>query len=184
MQEEQPESQPHEAGWQFSPEGASGVTEVPSHGDEAVSWTASEFIAHEKGLSWYAILGVVAAIMMILAYLMTRDKTSVGMILVVLVVFAIFSARKPRTLPYRVDNSGIHVGEKSYGYELFKSFAVIQEGGVHSIMMMPMKRFMPPLSIYMDPADEHKIVDVLAVYLPAETRGQDVVDRLMRRLRF
>jgi hypothetical protein len=49
---------------------------------------------------------------------------------------------------------------------------------------MPLKRFMPPLSLYMDPADEEKIVDVLADYLPVEQREQDPIDKLMRRLRF
>lgn len=184
MQEEQPGNQPPQAGWQYNAVGAPSPTYAPAHSDDYVAWSASEFITHEKDPAWYAMLGVAAAAMVLLAYILTKDKITVVMILVVMIFFAIFSARKPRTLSYQVDSSGIHVGNKSYGYELFKSFSVIQEGGIRSITLMPMKRLMPSLSIYMDPANEQRIVNMLTAYLPSEEGSQDVVERLMRRLRF
>jgi hypothetical protein len=43
---------------------------------------------------------------------------------------------------------------------------------------------MPLLTIYYDPADEDKIVNALSDMLPHEDRQHDMVERLMRRLRF
>jgi hypothetical protein len=188
MQEEQPQPSQPEANWQFNPEetNSSGGAQspAPAESQDAISWTASEFIAHDKGFGWFALLGVAAAVLMLLTYVLTRDFVSSGIVLVMIICFGAFAVRKPRTLPYRVDRTGVHIDNKSFSYEQLKSFSLIQEGGVRSIMLMPLKRFMPPISIYMDPTDEENIVEVLSNYLPMEQREQELIDKLMRRLRF
>ena len=98
--------------------------------------------------------------------------------------FGAFAARKPQELKYRLDNSALHVGDRSYLYSQFKSFTVIEEGLIHSIMLMPLQRFMPPLSVYYAPEDEDKISEALSSYLPYEDRKQDFIDKLMRKVRF
>jgi hypothetical protein len=182
MDEQQPQPA---SGWEFKPEGDNIQAEYEAPAQrEAISWTASEFIAHEKGLSWYVIFGVVTALLTLITYFVTHEVISPIIILIVAIAFAVFAARSPRTLPYQIDSHGVHIDQKTYPYEVFKSFSLIQEGGIRSVVLMPLKRFMPPLSLYMDPADEEKIVDVLADYLPVEQREQDPIDKLMRRLRF
>jgi hypothetical protein len=47
-----------------------------------------------------------------------------------------------------------------------------------------MKRFMPMTSIYFDPKDENRIVDMLSHFLPEEPKDPDFIDRLTRRIRF
>lgn len=106
------------------------------------------------------------------------------MVVIVAVLFGIMGARQPRELQYQVDENGVKVGEKFYDYGSFKSFSVIQEEGIETIWFMPMKRFMPGLTIYFSPEDTDRIADVLAEFLPFEARTQDPVDRLMHRLRF
>ena len=188
MQEEQPKVIGPENAWKFTPEEANGPTQSVPEGPEAsgdsVTWSASEFIAHEKDLGWFALLGGGTALLMALIFLITRDMISTVIVLVVAIAFGAFATRQPRVLPYKVDGTGVHIGEKSYPYEMFKSFALIQEDGIRSILLLPLKRFMPPISIYMDPEDEAMIAGTLANYLPHEDRQQDPVDRLMRRLRF
>lgn len=179
------------AGWQFKPEQPgqqhAPVSSLPganAPSDEAVSWTASEFIAHPKSVSWYGSLGLAAAAGCILVYLLTKDYISSAMIIVVAIVLAVFAARQPRTLKYKVDGHGLMIGQRLYSYLDFRSFSVIDEDAVSSIVFMPLKRFMPSLTIYYDPKDEDSILGTLSNYLPFEEREHDVVDRFMKRIRF
>lgn len=195
-------SQP-ETSWQFSadstlqsnePESASNPeqpAQTPSPKQPiaaikpTVSWTASEFIAHDKSSGWYLLLALGAAVLAVLVYLFTHgDKVSTAVVVIVAITFGILAARKPRELEYGVDGSGIHIGEKFYPYSGFRSFSIVQEEAVESIWFMPLKRFMPPLTLYFDPDDGEKIVDVLAQFLPLENQQVDMVDKLMHRLRF
>ena len=158
------------------------VEAIPS-GPE-VSWSASEFIAHSKTFGWYAILFLSAIGLAAVVYLLTRDVITAGVIVFAALLFGIMAARKPRELPYKVSSDGLHIGEKFYSYDTFKSFSVVQEEGIESIWFMPLKRFMPGLSIYFAPNDGQKIVDVLSNYLPFEAKELDLVDRFMHRIRF
>ena len=106
------------------------------------------------------------------------------MILLMGIVFGIFAARKPDVLEYNVNSRGLSIGQKFYPYENFKTFSVHEDGVIHSIVLAPLQRFMPPLSIYYEPSDEDKIIDVISNYLPFSEAKLDAVDSLMRRVRF
>lgn len=174
------------AGWQFHAEGQT-TPNTAQHNPtsvKAVQWTASEFIAHHKTSGWYLLLAGGAAALAAVVFLVTRDNISTAMVAVVAIIFGVFASRKPRELPYSVDNESLHIGDKAYPYATFRSFSVVQEEGVDSIRFMPLKRFMPILSIYFEPKDEQKIIDVLSQYLPVEERQLDAVDKLMHKIRF
>lgn len=172
-----------ESNWEFNNENETSIQ--PANGPhETVTWTASEYIAHEKNGSWYVLLGLAVFGFAGAVYLITDEVVSTVVILIMGAAFGSFAARKPQELNYVLDNTALSIGGKPYPYAHFKSFTVIDEGAISSIMLMPLKRFMPPLSVYYDPSDEDKITDALAAYLPYEDRKQDPVDRLMRKVRF
>lgn len=152
--------------------------------DSQVSWTASEFIAHQKGFEWYLGLGLGAILLAALVYIFTRDYVSSGMIVIVALAFGIFAVKKPRVLQYTLDDDGMTIGQKHYAFSMFKSFSVIDDGAAHALLLMPMQRFMPSISVYYAPDDEEKILTKIADFLPFEEHSQDVVDRVMRRIRF
>jgi hypothetical protein len=172
--------------WQFQPEQPqpdeeqySPVAEVPQ-----VAWTASEFLAHQKNGGWYMILTGGAVVTSVLIYFLTRDMISSAVILMVAALLGAAAARKPRTLSYQLTNQGLHIGPKLYPYNDFKAFSVINEGAINSILLLPMKRFLPAVTVYYAPEDEQKILDVLSQALPYEQRDQDPIDRFMQRIRF
>ena len=152
--------------------------------DNSVSWSASEFIAHQKSASWYIVLAVGAVLAAAIIYILSRDKISTVMIIIVAASFGFFASRKPRTLQYMVDEKGISIGSKLYPYELFKSFAIMDEGAFSSLVLLPLKRFMPSISVYCPPDNEDDIVDILGAYLPEEQLSHDMLDRLLRKVRF
>lgn len=198
QQQNQPTS-----GWQFKPNQKSSSPsqsqqpvadnqdksqdiEMPEVNQQTfVSWTASEFIAYQKDTGWYIKALLVLVVIAGLSYLITGgDIASVVIIVIVIGVFISFASRQPRTLTYQVTNKGLQVGEKLYAYNTLKSFAVIDEGNINSIDLIPLKRFMPSVSIYFDPKDETAIVQALGEFLPKEDRQQAPIDKLMHKIRF
>lgn len=173
------------AGWQFNEEDNTYDDQFSApQQTPAVSWTASEYVAHDKNTGWY--LSVVGASVVVAAvvYLITRDYISPVVVVVLGIAFAAFGARKPQVLDYQIDNSGVHIGPKHYPYELYRTFSVLEEDAVRSILLMPIQRFNLPISLYYDPADETRIVEVLGAHLPHEDRKPAVVDNFMRKIRF
>ncbi|HSX53062.1 MAG TPA: hypothetical protein VLF90_01695 [Patescibacteria group bacterium] len=175
-----------DASWQFhadeqpQPTAAAQPTNVAGE----VHWTASEFIGHSKTAGWYILLVIAALVVAGLVFLLTKDKISSVMIVIAALIFAVFAARKPRELDYQVDSHGLQIGPKAYPYGTFRSFSIVDEGAIESIWLMPLKRFMPILTIYFDPKDGPKIVNMMAQFLPVENHKLDPIDRLMQRLRF
>jgi hypothetical protein len=149
-----------------------------------VTWSASEYVAHQKDAGWYVLLMLGAAALAIAIYLITGDMFSGGVIVLVGIIFALGSSRQPRTLEYGIGRVGLKIGEKFYPYSDFKSFAVVEEDAIYSILLLPMKRFMPGVNLYYPPDQEDEIMGVLSSYLPHETRTDDMFDKLTRRLRF
>lgn len=170
----------------YKPEAREAVATVaPTDTRRNVSWSASEYVDHEKSGSWYALLGIIAALVIAGMYLLTSgDLVTVIVAAVAVVLFGIVAARRPRTLQYEINSHGIVVGEKQYPFTDFKTFSLITETTIHSVQLQPLKRFMPPLSIYFPPDMEDAITESLGMYLPYEERGHDAFDRLMSRIRF
>lgn len=159
-------------------------TDTDPESPKTVTWTASEFIAHDKTIGWYIGLMAGAVVLAAVIYFLTKDAVSTAVVIVAALFLAYYGSHKPRQLEYSLDNQGISVGTKHYAYDSFRSFSVIQEGAFSSIVFMPLKRFAVPLTLYYPPDDEDAIVKVLSDQLPHVDRRPDVIDNLMRRIRF
>ena len=161
------------------------ATSQPSASAPALSWEASEYIDHEKSGGWYVLLFIGAVVAAVGVYVLTRgDWFATGIVSIAAVLFGIVAARRPRTLKYEISSQGIGIGDKHYAFSEFKTFSLITDTALHSIQLLPLKRFMPPLSMYFPPTEEENVVQTLGNYLPYENRGHDAFDRLMGRIRF
>jgi hypothetical protein len=117
-------------------------------------------------------------------YFLTKDIFATSIIVIAGIIVGVFAGRKPRQLEYELSASGLQIGEKSYNYSLFRTFSVIKEGSLTSIVLLPAKRFMPLVSAYIAAEDEEKITKLVGEHLPYEERRPDYTERLSRRLRF
>lgn len=181
---QQPVAAAAQAGQQYSGQVEANSYELPVGELAPVSWTASEFVDHEKNNSWYMSLAAITGVAVVVIYLITRDIVTALAILIAAGLFGVTARRRPRTLQYELDSYGVHIGDKLYEYSAFKAFSVIEEGAFNSIQLMPLKRFLPPISLYFPPDQENQIIDTLGNYLPHEERSRDPIDRLMRKVRF
>lgn len=158
---------------------------APAPGEnQIVQWQASEFIDHQKTAQWFLPLIIGVLTLGALMYLITRNILSTVVVVLGGATFLVFAKQKPRTLSYALTASGITIGQKKFLYDDFRTFSIVQEGAIFSVFLEPIKRFMPPLSIYFDPNDGEKIFDILAQHIPHQQREVDPVEKLMRRIRF
>jgi hypothetical protein len=163
--------------------GAAGSQHAPADSN-AVEWTASEFIDHDKGPLWYLALTGLTVLVCAGLYLLTRDIVTIIVVAILAAVLGVAAARKPRIVAYRLDRGGLSIGKSFHPYGDFKSFAVIDEGAFASITLLPLKRFNLPVSVYFSPEDERIILDIIANHLPLQPGALDSIDRLMRNIHF
>lgn len=183
----EPERTPPEqesAGWQYNQDEGSQQDQYSPISIKPVKWSASEFIEHEKNSTWFMGLAGLTIASVVIIFLITEDLVTSAVIIIAAALFGVTAKRKPRTLQYQIDNVGVIIDGKPFPYDVFKSFSVLAEGAFNSIQLMPLKRFMPPISLYFPPENEEQIITTLGSYLPHEDRTHDPIERLMRRVRF
>jgi hypothetical protein len=151
---------------------------------DSISWSASEFMHHEKASSWYIYVVIAALVLATAIYFLTKDIFSVAVIVVIGIIFGVFGALKPKVLNYAVSPDGIQVGNRHFSFEEFRSFAVIQEGALPSIQLLPHKRFALAITMYLDPQQADKIVEILGEYLPFEHQDRDFMDKFASKIHF
>jgi hypothetical protein len=149
-----------------------------------IRWTASEFIDHQKTSSWFLGLAGAGLVVAAVVYLLTQDIFATIIIAILAFIFGIGAARKPRILEYSIGGAGITVGERYAPYEEFRSFAVVSEGAIESIILLPTKRWSPPLSVYFAPDDGEKIIDTLSAFVPFENHEPGLIDKFLHRIHF
>jgi hypothetical protein len=152
--------------------------------DKVIQWQASEFVDHEKDNNWFVLLGLGAIVVCVIVYFVSKSIFSTAVVLIGVIAFGITAKQKPRTMQYSLMPNELRVGEKSYRYDDFRSFSLMQDGALWSIILQPTKRFMPSLTIYIDQSDGEKIFDILATQMPNQERSLDTVDKFMKRIRF
>jgi hypothetical protein len=152
--------------------------------DENVSWTAKEFIEHDRGSSWYVVLVFGALLLAVVIYFITKDYFAVVATVVVGLIAAVYAGHKPKELDYELTSKFIRVGERTYSYGMFKSFSVAHEGEHTSIVLEPVKRFIPPMTLYFPPDEEKLVSNAIGSHLPMQEHQPNITERLSHRFRF
>lgn len=184
----QPEQQQPEAPVE-QVEGQPAVQEPILQSDEqpeadVVHWQASEYIHHEKSAVWFTVFGVVVVAMIAIAWLLLKSPSFAVVIVVMAVAVVALTFRPPHTMSYTLSTKGLYINDTLHNFSEFRGFALIQDHGENSIMMLPVRRFQPGITVYF-PADKgEEIVDMLGVRLPMEERKLDPIDKLVHMLRF
>lgn len=158
--------------------------EKPAVDDEPVHWTASEYIHEEKNGVWFVLFAIVAMIFIAIDFLLLKSYTFSVLVVVMAIAVIIYSRRPPRVIEYTLSgDQGLYVGEILHHFSEFKAFGLIKDNQHHSIMLIPVKRFSPGVSVYFPEEVGEAIVDILGARLPMETLKLDIIDVIVRKLR-
>ena len=151
---------------------------------EPVHWSANESIDAEKGGLWFVALIVIALLLIAGDIFLLKDFTFSILVVVMVAVIILYSRRPARLIDYTLSGEqGLYIGEKLYHFSEFKGFGLIQDQGQHSILLVPVKRFSPGVSVYFPEESGEKIVDIFGARLPMRDMKLDFIDTIVRKLR-
>lgn len=149
-----------------------------------IHWSSSEFIYREKSSTWFVSFVVIVIILILSDIFLLKSYTFSILVLVMATAVVVFSRRPPRVINYALSgNHGLYIGEKLYHFNEFKAFGIIQDEGYNSIMLIPIKRFSPGVSVYFPQEVGEQIVDVFGARLPMENIKLDALDIIVKKLR-
>jgi hypothetical protein len=169
-----------------APQPASPDNQTPQAPDEPapIAWEASEYVHHEKNMGWFVVLAIATLLLVAFALFVIKSYSFALLIPVMAATIIVFARRPPRILHYNLTAQGLDIDGKHYSYHDFRAFAVIQDGPLYSIMLIPIKRFMPSVNVYFPEEHGEAIVDSFGKILPIEDHDLDFMDQLVRKLRF
>lgn len=164
------------------PQAPATVEDLQNSTFEPVSWEASESIDHQHDGAWFIGLILISAVLIGISVWL-QLWTFTALIVIMAIALAVYTRRPPRILRYSLSSNGLHIGEQFRGFDEFKSFGILQDGELFSVMLIPTKRFGQSLTIYFGEGEGERIVDILGAYLPMQDLELDIMDGLLRRLR-
>lgn len=165
------------------------VVETPSSEEELVddeapvSWVAHEYIHQEKGALWFVLFALIILGFLAISIFLMQSWSFAALLAVIAVVVVVYSRRPPRELTYSLTDEGLTVDDKLHKFSSFKSFGVIRDGEEFSVMLIPVQRFQPGITVYFPEEAGEDIVDILGSRLPMKDLKLDMVDHVVRLLR-
>lgn len=160
------------------------VSENPASADTPVTWTAQEYVHLDKSPIWFVLFVVIVLAFIALDIFILKSYTFSALVVVMAIAVIIYTRRPPRMLTYALSmQQGLYVSERLYHLDDFKAFGLIKDGEHNSIMLIPLKRFSPGVSVYFPEEAGERIVDILGQRLPMEDLKLDIIDVLVRKLR-
>jgi hypothetical protein len=150
---------------------------------EPVRWQAQEYIQHDKGGLWFAAFAAVFVVLMAVAIFLIKSITFDILVPVMAIALLVYINRPPRLIDYTLSRKGLHINDRLYPFAEFKGFGVVHDGKEFSVLLLPVKRFKPGVSVYFPEESGEAIVDMLGARLPMQELHLDIVDRIIRKLR-
>jgi len=160
------------------------VSVPPSGGEGSITWTASEYIYHQKDIKWYSIAIVSTIVIAAILWFLLANIIGAVVIIVAGILIIYTAGKKPRDVQYKITGNSLFVGEKEFTFDQFSSFATIKQAAFSGLVFSPLKRFGLYLTVYYDPADEAKILQLLSNRLPLEDVHRDWIEDLLWKIKY
>jgi hypothetical protein len=157
-----------------------GPSELPSQ--EPIQWQAAEYMQHDKTPLWYVVFALVV-IALVVAAVFTGAWTFAVLVPVMAVALLVYSHRPPRELTYVVSSKGLYINDQLHPMGEFKAFGVIQEAATNALVMIPVKRFRPSITVNFPSEIGEQLVDTLGAYVPMKEVHPDAFDKIVQKLR-
>ena len=148
-----------------------------------IRWQALEYMQHQHEPIWYVGFGATVLILIAVAIFVFKSPTFAVLVPVMAVALALYVRRPPATIDYTVSRKGIHVNDRLYTFDQFKSFSVVRQETTNHVVLIPRKRFQLGQNIYFPTEIGEKLVDMLAARLPMKEASPDIIDKLLAKLR-
>jgi hypothetical protein len=147
-----------------------------------IRWQSTEYLHQELPAFRYVMLGILTVVLMLIAYFVIKSISFTILLPVMAATLVMYVRRPPTSNDYTVSRKGIHINDKLYTYDQFRSFGIADYQGHHSVVLVPRKRFQLGQTLYFPDEVGETLVDMLAERLPMKTVAPDAIDKLLARL--
>jgi hypothetical protein len=157
-------------------------TELPAI--QPVTWQASEYIQHDKSPLWYILFTVVVCVF-VGAAIFLQAWTFVVLIPVMAVALMVYTHRPPHVISYALSEKGLYINDMLHPMGEFKAFSIAQSANPqqNQLVLTPVKRFRPSLTIFFPSEVGEELVDIMGAYLPDQPYKLDAFDKIIQKLR-
>lgn len=147
---------------------------------QPLSWQAAEGEQPHRTPAWYGAFGLVVLLLVLLSVFVLKSWSFAILVVVMAMAVVLLMSKPPRTVHYSISPKGIYVADALHDFSEFRSFGVLLHATQPSIVLLPVKRFSPGLTIYFPSELGEAIVDMLGARLPIQEVKPDMVDKIVR----
>ncbi|MDO4773874.1 MAG: hypothetical protein Q4A37_01995 [Candidatus Saccharibacteria bacterium] len=151
--------------------------------NEPFSWQAPEGMSAHRTVLWYIVFGVLTLGLMLLSIFLIKSWTFAILVPIMAVAVLLAVSRPPRMINYAVSPKGVYVADKLYDFSEFRAFGVMLDPQQPSIILLPVRRFSPGLTLYFSEAEGERIVDMLGARLPMQEVTPDAIEKFIRAIK-
>lgn len=149
-----------------------------------ISWLAPEYQHYPKSKDWFWTIGIISAIL-IVAALLFRNFLFATLVALAGFAFALFSARRPRTMRFMLSAKGILIHQTLYSYEHLKSFWIYYEpAGKKALSIESRKMLMPFITAPLGDADPNLVRAYLKRFLKEAEHEESIIEQIFEYIGF
>lgn len=148
-----------------------------------LQWQVQDTAPEHKSTLWYVVLGLIAAIIIVIA-IFTQTWFVIPLGILVPWALSLYTNRGIGDHNYELATFHASVDGKIHAYTNFKSFFVVTTGKLTTFELVPAKRFGQLITLHANDAEVEDVSDILTSVLP-ETEPQGYVgESFFNRLKF
>lgn len=150
---------------------------------QKLEWQAQEYEFHKKSPEWFWALGIITLAVALAAVVLENFLLAV-MAALGGFSLALYGARRPKILAFKVDARGVTAGDKIYDYENIKKFWINYDPPRRKEMFIESKKtFSPLITIELGDADPETVRNYLLRYIKEEKIEEPFIATLARLLK-
>lgn len=152
--------------------------------DDALSWETPEYHAQPKTALWYAVFGVVLALLIFSAVL-TRSFLSGVVFVLIGVLILLYSERPPRIIRFALTRETLAINDRLYPFSALDAFNIVDSPTGPLLLIRSRRLVMPLLHVPLADQDRDAVRAILRPHLREDADlHESTIDLLAHRLGF
>ncbi len=164
-----------------SPPVSSQSKETLNESSGAYEWTAREYEKKERTFGWFALVGVILSILVVIAAL-AGNYLFIAFLVLAAITAILFFQREPREIRCAIMREGVALSDQLYPFSRFASFWIFDGAGVRELSLENKKTLPSYMRIPLGDADAEEIKARLARSLPEKEHAELMTDHIARAL--
>ena len=149
-----------------------------------ISWETPEYPSYQKNSDWYWWVGLMAALLMGLAFWQRSFLFGV-FILVAWFSMMLYAVRPPKNIQVSITMQGIVVDTTLYPWTNIKSFWIFYRPPLTRDLSLESKKALAPyIKIPLGETDPTKVKNIVLKFIPEVEQTESIVDNLSHLARF